>query len=89
MNEQVAKKLAGATPPQPHLDKLQSRVVAVSYKLRGEPIVRLENGQVWEGLEGSKPIEIKVGEVVTIWPGLFGSYRLEARTVVTPVTRVR
>jgi hypothetical protein len=89
MNEQVAKKLAGATPPQPHLDKLQSRVVGVSYKLRGEPIVRLENGQVWEGLEGSKRIEIKVGEVVTIWPGLFGSYRLEAGTVVTPVTRVR
>lgn len=89
MNEQLAKKLEGTTPPQAHLDKLQSRVVAVSYKLRGEPIVRLENGQVWEGLESSKHIEIKVGEVVTIWPGLFGAYRLEARSVVTPVTRVR
>ena len=88
MNEELARKLEG-TPPQPHLDKMQARVAAVSYKLRGEPIVRLENGQVWEGLEGSKHIEIKVGEVVTIWPGLFGSYRLEARTVITPVTRVR
>jgi hypothetical protein len=88
MNEELARKLHGAAAP-PHLDKLQARVVAVSYKLRGEPVVRLENGQVWEGLEGSRHIELKVGDVVTIWPGLFGSYRLTAGNVVTPVTRVR
>jgi hypothetical protein len=88
MNEQLARKL-GTAQARPLLDKLQARVIGVSYKLRGEPVIRLENGQVWEGLEGSKHIELKVGDVVTIWPGLFGSYRLTSGNVITPVTRVR
>jgi hypothetical protein len=88
MNEELARKLQGAQAP-PHLSKLQARVVAVSYKLRGEPVVRLENGQVWESVEGSRHVEIKVGEVVTIWPGLLGSYRLTTGDAAVRVSRVR
>jgi hypothetical protein len=88
MNEQLAHKLSGSQSPPPP-DKLQGRVSAVSYKLRGEPIVTLENGQVWESVEGSRHLEIKVGDMVTIWPGLFGAYRLTTGNTVVRVSRVR
>jgi hypothetical protein len=88
MNGQLARKLGEThAPPQP--DKLRARVSAVSYKLRGEPIVTLENGQIWESAEGSRHVDIKPGDVVTIWPGLFGSYRLTTGNAAVRVSRVR
>lgn len=87
-NEELARKLEGVQAP-PRLDKVQARVSAVWRKLRGEPVVKLENGQVWEAAEGEKPIELKAGDLVTIWPGLFGSYRLSAGNAIVRVSRVQ
>ena len=88
MNEELARKSQQTQTP-PRLDKLRARVVAVSRKLRGEPIVTLENGQVWETADGEGPIELKAGDVVTIWPGLLGAFRLSAGNSIVRVRRIR
>jgi hypothetical protein len=88
MNEQLARK-SRHTEARPRIDKLRARVAAVSRKPRGEPIVTLENGQVWETVDGEGAIELKAGDVVTIWPGLFGAFRLSAGSSVVRVSRIR
>lgn len=87
MNAQLARQQAGVqTVPQ--LKELRARVVAVSRKLRGEPIVTLENGQVWQGADGEVMDRLKVGDVVTIWHGTMGSYRMAVGHDSVRVTRM-
>jgi hypothetical protein len=88
MSEELARKQSG-TPAPPRLEKLQARIAGISRKPRGEPIVRLENGQVWETVDGEGSIELKVGDVVTIWPGLLGAFRLSAGNAIVRVHRVQ
>ena len=87
MTEALARKQGTPAPPRP--DKLQSKVVAVSHRLRGEPVMKLEDGQIWEVVEGETPIDIKAGDTVTIYSGTMGSYRLTAGGAYVRVHRVQ
>src|ERR1700739_2559743 len=89
MNAQVARQQAGGAQPTPQLKELHARVVAMSHKRRGEPIVTLENGQVWEAADGEVIDRLKVGDVVTVWLGTLGSYYLALRNESVRVNRVR
>jgi len=88
MNPQLARQQAGAQA-MPQLKELRARVVAMSRKPRGEPIVKLENGQVWQAADGEVTDRLKVGDVVTIWTGMMGSYYMAVRHESVRVTRVR
>jgi hypothetical protein len=88
INAQVARQQAGAQAV-PQLKELRGRVVAVSRKLRGEPIVTLDNGQVWQGADGEVMDRLKVGDVVTIWHGAMGSYHMAVGHESVRVTRMR
>jgi hypothetical protein len=55
-------------------ENLQAHVATVSHKLRGELVVTLDNGQVWEQTEEGLLVEIKSGEPVTISHGSLGSF---------------
>ena len=87
MNGQVERNNPGAQPPK--LDKLTSRVAAVSHRPRGEAVFKLENGQVWEEAEGETPIELKVGDTVTINAGVMGAYWLFGSSGSVRVKRAR
>ena len=69
------------------INKLTGRVTAVSLKARGESVVTLDNGQVWEEAESSWHQPLKVGDTVTISAGMLGSYWLDAERL--PRLRVR
>ena len=81
--EMAAEKTAG-------LAELSSRVTSVSQRIRGEWVVKLENGQVWQQKEQKSRFVVKEGELVTITPGKLGAFWLaneEGRR--TRVKRVR
>ena len=88
MNPQLARQQADA-PAMRQLKELRARVVAVSRKPRGEPIVTLENGQIWQAADGEVTDRFKVGDVVTIWTGTLGAYYMAVRHDTVRVTRVR
>jgi hypothetical protein len=88
MNPQLAHQQAGAQAV-PQLKELRARVVALSRRPHGEPIVTLENGQVWQAADGEVTDRFKVGDVVTIWTGMMGSYYMAVRHNSVRVTRVR
>jgi hypothetical protein len=85
MSEQLARQAAQA----PHLTKLSARVVGVSYAAHGEPVVKLENGQMWQVAEGEDPMQIDVGAVATIKAGVLGAYYLSVRKQSVRVKRIR
>jgi hypothetical protein len=88
MNLQLARKQGGAEAG-PRLKDIHARVIAVSRKLHGEPVVTLENGQVWQAAQGEVAAVLKVGDVVTIWAGVLGSYHLSVGHDSMRVTRVQ
>jgi hypothetical protein len=88
MNPQVARKQPGASAVPP-LKELRARVIAVSRRFRGEPVVTLENGQVWQAADGQVADWLKVGDVVTIWAGAMGSYYMAVRHESVRVSRVQ
>jgi hypothetical protein len=51
-------------------------VTALGSTLDGRFRVTLENGQVWEQLERYPPVQVKVGDRVTLKKATFGSYQL-------------
>jgi hypothetical protein len=57
----------------PPLEKLASTVKSVRTGPSGEFIVTLENGQVWRQSMAA-PMQLRVGDTVTIKPMSFGSY---------------
>jgi len=88
MNPQLAQQQAGAQAV-PRLKELHARVVAVSRKPRGEPIVKLENGQVWQAADGEVTDRFTIGNVVTIWTGAMGSYYMAVGHYSVRVTRMQ
>lgn len=87
MNGQVERN--DPTVQSPKLDKLTDRVTAVQHKPRGEAVFKLESGQVWEEADGETPIELKVGETVTIDAGVMGAYWLLSKNGSVRVKRTR
>lgn len=66
------------TPPQP-LDSIAAKVTDYAYNPLGRVVIFLENGQVWQQLEGDTDrVHFKKGEVntVVISRGMLGSYNL-------------
>lgn len=74
MNGQVER--SNPTTQAPKIDHLAGRIAAVSYKPRGEAIIKLDNGQVWEEADGEDPVNLKVGDSVTVDTGVMGAYWL-------------
>ena len=63
----------GKPPKQP--DHLTSTIVKISHGYNGVDYITLENKQVWrETIDQTN--RFKVGQVVTIKPGIFGSFSL-------------
>jgi hypothetical protein len=75
MNGQVERR--EPTTQAPKIEKLTSRISAVGYKPHGEAIIKLENGQVWEEADGEEPVNLKIGDEVTIDTGVMGAYWLQ------------
>jgi hypothetical protein len=79
----------GAQPPH-RLDKLIGRIATVSYKPRGEAIVSLEDGQVWEEAEAEPHLPLRPGDKVTIKRGMLGAFYMSSDQVLgLRVRRVR
>jgi hypothetical protein len=89
LNAQLERKEHGTATQPSQLDKLGSRIAAVSYKLRGEAVVTLDNGQVWEQAEVDSPVTLKAGDPVSIRRGSLGSFWLSAPKSGLRVKRVR
>ena len=87
MNGQVERNDPTAQTLKP--DRLTGRIVAVQHKPRGEAVFKLENNQVWEEADGETPIELKVGDTVTIDAGVMGAYWLSVASGSVRVKRTR
>ncbi|MDB6092143.1 MAG: hypothetical protein JWN85_4927 [Gammaproteobacteria bacterium] len=79
------RQLEANAPPD--LSRLTARVAAFSYKPRGEIVIRLDNGQVWEQAEADGDVTVKAGDAVTIKAGALGSFWLN--THASPLVRVK
>ena len=88
MNPELARKQAGPDAV-PRLKEIHARVTALSRQHQGEPVVTLENGQVWKAKPGETGDTLKVGDLVTIWTGAMGSYHLSVGHRSMDVTRVQ
>lgn len=69
-----------ADPRQAELEELEeihSTVIDVQRKSRGQRILTLENGQVWEQKDSYTTPTFHVGDSVTIKRGFMGAYRLK------------
>lgn len=75
MNGQVERREPNTQPPK--IAKLTGRITAIGYKPRGEAIIKLENGQVWEEADGEEPVNLRIGDEVTIDTGVMGAYWLQ------------
>ena len=60
------------------LSQLTATVTSISAKPRGELVVTLDNGQVWEEIATGSTIKLKPGDPVTIEAGTLRSYFLVA-----------
>lgn len=63
-------------PEERSLRQLDAHVAALARRTRGELVVTLDNGQVWQLLSPLDDPRLAVGEAVTIKPGSMGSYFL-------------
>src|SRR4029434_3223772 len=72
-------------------DEIQARVSKIATQPRGEAVLTLDNGQVWQQQEYDWHLAFKVGDEVTIKRGVLKSYRLQQKgnNRSTPVTRIR
>ncbi len=74
----VARKIEQREQPQePRLEKLEGTVSAIATRAGGGLVVTLDNGQVWQQLATGEGFRLKVGDQVTLKPGVLGSYFLE------------
>jgi hypothetical protein len=88
MSPEVAKSQGQAPPDKPR--KLVAHVVSVTRQLRGEAVVILDNGQVWQEAEGGSVLDVKPGDPVTIYAGVLGSFVMSSpQTSSRRVKRVR
>lgn len=72
--EEVARE--AEKQAEPELTKLEAVTTAISTRPRGELVVTLDNGQVWEQVPSGEAFSLKVGDKVTIKSGLLGSFAL-------------
>jgi hypothetical protein len=89
LNPQLERKERGAAAVTTELDKLTSRIAAVSHKVRGEAVVTLENGQVWEQADADSRVVVKEGDAVSIRRGTLGSFWLSSPASAFRVRRVK
>jgi hypothetical protein len=88
MSPQVARQQGQAPPDK--LGKLVAHVVSVTRQLRGEAVVTLDNGQVWQEAEGGSVLDVKPGDAVTIYAGVLGSFLMSSpQTSSRRVKRLR
>src|SRR5262249_54513702 len=66
LSPQLERAQQGAPAQPPQLARLTGRVTAVSYKLRGQAVMTLENGQVWEQADADSRADLQAGDSVTI-----------------------
>lgn len=89
MTTQIQRQQTGAVAP-PRLDKLTAHITAVSRKPRGEFVVTLDNGQVWEEAETTSHLPLRAGDDITIKRGMLGAFYLSSRQALgLRVQRVR
>jgi hypothetical protein len=69
------------------LPQITAKVASVRYKVRGELVVGLDNGQTWEQAEYDGDVSMNVGETVTIKAGALTAYYMKPR--VGRIVRVR
>lgn len=73
-NAQVAKQ---EKIPSPEPAKLSSKVTAIGQQPKGGLLITLESGQVWAEQDVTgKIFALKVGDAVTIKPGVLGGFFL-------------
>ncbi|MFL6602045.1 MAG: hypothetical protein ACJ8R9_12030 [Steroidobacteraceae bacterium] len=89
LNPELERKEHGTAGQPAQLDKLAGHVAAVSYKLRGEAVVTLDNGQVWEQAEVGARVPLKPGDEVRIRRAALGSFWLSTQALGFRVRRVR
>ena len=73
------------------LEEIQARIAKLETQPRGEAVLTLDNGQVWQQQEYDWHLAFKVGDEVIIKRGALRSYRLQQKgnNRMTPVTRIR
>ena len=84
------RKPAGQADPKP-LEEIQARIAKLETQPRGEAVLTLDNGQVWQQQEYDWHLAFKVDDEVIIKRGALRSYRLQQKgnNRMTPVTRIR
>jgi hypothetical protein len=87
MSPELERQQQGAASQPPQVDRLTGRIVAVSYKLHGEAVMTLGNGQVWEQADADSHVSVNTGDSISIRRGTLGSYWLSGPT--TSSLRVR
>ena len=72
-------------------DQIEARVTQVTAQPRGEAVLTLDNGQVWQQQEYDWHLAFEPGDEVIIRRGILKSYRLQQKgnNRSTPVTRIR
>jgi hypothetical protein len=85
------RKPAGQADEPAGPDEMQARIAKLVAQPRGEYVLTLDNGQVWQQREYDWHFAFSVGDEVIIKRGLMKSYRLQQKgdNRTTPVTRIR
>jgi hypothetical protein len=85
------RKPAGQADEPKGPDEMQARIVKFDTQPRGEYVLTLDNGQVWQQREYDWHLAFSVGDEVIIKRGLMKSYRLQQKgnNRTTAVTRIR
>jgi hypothetical protein len=78
MTAQIQQKEVGGAKPS-HLDKLTAHITGVSQKPRGESVVTLDNGQVWEESEATSHLPLRVGDDIIIKRGMLGAFYMSSK----------
>ena len=65
-----------AVPEPARLERLTARANKVQQLAYGRKRITLENGQVWSQIMSSEQIDVQTGDLVTIRPGVLGSFLL-------------
>lgn len=80
MTPQLQQKESGGQKSAT-LDKLTAHIAAVAHKPRGELIVKLDNGQVWEEAEASSHLDLHPGDEVILRKGVLGAFYMSSQQV--------
>ena len=78
---------AATNPAVPKPSRVTAKVIAITQGPHREVIVTLENQQVWAEQDAEGYFPVKVGESVTVKPGLLGGFLLIANGRSIRVTR--